>query len=342
MSKITVGISVYNDHEHLELLLQSIRWYTYQEDVEFDLVVCDDGTRLRNCVENAGGSPMLNDSSVASFNRIKDVCERFGATLIDHERNLGIPATWNHLAEVFDNEIIVLLNDDLIMPPNWLRVAHHFLEANKDHPNVGSCYWNPVPRVHKEVMRAMLPELGHTLFVTQDQVKGNELSFNEYSHTEVRFADGQGLGRVMCPCGCCFAFRREVFQEFGPFPEDFLSFHEESHFGTKCAEGGRAAFGFPYPRPYHRWGNTFDSNPELNHHTRMINSRAKYREFWKVPANIAGDKYFQWVDDQLMPKIPLAELKWLVPDYDAEPEMRSLPGGEVVALPKLVEKVSTF
>jgi hypothetical protein len=63
-----------------------------------------------------------------------------------------------------------------------------------------------------------------------------------------------------------------------------------------------------------------------------------YRADWGVPADIPDNKYFDWVNAQFMPKIPITELKFLCPDYDLEPEIRSLPGGEKVRLPRLVER----
>jgi len=343
-SRIMVGISVYNDWEHLDMLLQSIRWYTYQEEEEFDLVVCDDGTRSYGAEDTGDGIIKYDPERVALSDNIKRTAEKYGAVFIEHKKNQGIPATWNHLANALgaQSEIVVLLNNDMLMVPNWLRVAVHFLDANKYNPQVGSCYWNPVNRVDKDLMRAWLPKIGHTTFTTSDHVTGKELSFNAQSHTEVRVGENEGLGRVMCPCGCCFAFRREVWEQVGCFREDLISFHEESEWGTRCAAQGRAAWGFAYPRPYHKHGYTFEISPELRAGERMRNSRRMYREQWSIPDNIPIDKYFDYVNQQLMPAIPKTRLKFLQPDYTMDPEIRTLPGGEDVLIPKLVEREEEF
>jgi len=344
-NRIMVGISVYNDWEHLDMLLQSIRWYTYQEEEEFDLVVCDDGTRsYGSTVDEATGVLCYTPERVALADKIKDTAQKYGAVYLEHPTNQGIPATWNHLTNALggESEIVVLLNNDLLMPPNWLEVAVHFLDANKNNPHVGSCYWNPVNRVQKDMMRAMLPLLGHTTFTATDQVSGKELSFNAQSHTEVRIGEGQGLGRVMCPCGCCFAFRRDVWNQVGCFDESLVSFHEESMWGTRCAAAGRASFGFAYPRPYHAHGYTFGISPELRSDERMRNSRRMYRKQWNVPDNIPDHKYFEYVHEKFMSLIPRVRLKYLRPDYTRPSEIRTLPGGEVVKLPQLVEYEEEF
>lgn len=330
MRRIQIGISTYNDYKYLDLLLQSIRWYTYCDDEEFDLVVCDDGTKDEEVVE-----------------RTKETAARYGAAFLRHENNMGIPTTWNHLVEGIggNSEIVVVLNNDIIMPPNWLKVAVHFLDANKDNPHVGSCFWNPINRVPYEAMKGILPMLAHTLFLTEDQLTSSDLGFlaeQGVSNVSSKQGEGQGLGRVMCPCGCCFAFRRDVWREVGPFDERLTSFHEESDWGTRCAYHGRASFGFAYPRPYHTHGYTFGANPELEASERMRASRALYREKWNVPDTIGPHDYFNYVNEQLMTRIPKTPLKYLRPVYDQAPEERTLPGGEIVRTPKLVEFEEEF
>ncbi len=200
-ARIKIGISTYNDHEYLDMLLQSIRWYTYLDE-PYDVVVCDDG------------------SPADMKEKVEQVCAKYGAIYIEHLDNKGIPTTWNHLVTSLDNsaEIIVILNNDLLVVPHWLRVAVYFLDANKDNPHVGSCFWNPINNIPKNMMKAILPHLGSTTYYTKATVTGKEPhEFASGGPMEVLVGKNQGLGRVMCPCGPCFAVRREVFkQSFSP------------------------------------------------------------------------------------------------------------------------------
>jgi len=325
-ARIKIGISTYNDYEYLDMLLQSIRWYTYLDE-RYDVVVCDDG------------------STEDMRARVQGVCNKYGAIYIEHAENKGIPTTWNHLVTSLDDaaEIIVILNNDLLVVPHWLRVAVYFLDANKGSPHVGSCFWNPINNVPKDMMKAILSTLGTTTYYTKETVTGREpLAFGSGHSTEVLVGKNQGLGRVMCPCGPCFAVRREVFEQVNMFDERFTSFHEESHFGTQCAAVGRASFGFAYPRPYHTHGATFAVNPELESSKRMIESRKLYREIWNVPDNISITKYFDHVNERLMPQIPMVPLKYLRPDYDLPPIKIQQQGGEIIDVPALVEFEETF
>lgn len=334
-ARILIGVSCYNEHRHLEMLLESIRWYTYYPYDDYDIVVCDDG------------------SQPEPLERIRDVCARFGATLIENQQNLGIPRTWNHLCEAIDaqSEIIVLLNDDILVAPNWLRVADHFLTANKGNRAVGTMFWNPYNNFTMEMMQAILPHLGHTIYKSADHLTGSEDWFDHWQNcsptvTEKDQGRGQGLGRCMCPCGCCFAFTREMYDRVAEynytkygfrhgFDPRIKSFHEESMMGTICAYLGAAAWGFPYPRPYHKHGYTFGHSPELQAGERMRESRAQYREWWNVPPSVQD--YFGYVNERLMPAIPPTSLKFLTPDYDQPCDSYTHVGGEIVHVPRLVE-----
>jgi GT2 family glycosyltransferase len=325
-SRIKIGIATYKDTDYLALLLQSIRWYTVIDE-PYDIVVCDDGSP----------EDIQHD--------VQELCDKFGATCIMHEENKGIPATWNHLTVSLGHEaeIIVLLNNDLLVVPQWLKVAVHFLDANKDNHHLGSTFWNPINRVPLEMMRTILPTLGSTTYTVKDAISGKEPDFFSGGPMNVRVGENQGLGKVMCPCGCCFAFRREVFNQCGPFNEGLVSFHEESHFGTTCAASGRGSYGFAYPRPYHTHGYTFGANPELEHSQRMQNSRAEYRRLWNVPDDVGPHDYFKYVDDKIMPRVPKTLLKYLRPDYTQEPvRMKRNGDDEGILLPALVEFEEQF
>lgn len=324
-ARIKIGVATYNDRGFLPILLESIRLYTFLDE-PYDLVVCDDGS-----------SPAFKQST-------KEVCEKFNATYIEHTHNQGIPTTWNHLAQSLDHEaeIIVLLNNDLLVPPDWLKVIVHFLDVNKYNPHVGSAFWNPVNQVPMDAMRAFLPTLGHTSYVTENFLSGRQRDCLGADPMTIRSGEGQGLGRVMCPCGCCFAFTKATYDLVGPFNEEYVSFHEESDWGTRCAEMGKASFGFPYPRPYHGVSQTFAYNPELAAEARMTMTRKLYRAKWNVPAELPDTDYFAWVNARLMPQIPQLNLKYLSPDYSLPPDIRKRPDGTGLLVPMLVEKEGVF
>ncbi len=323
--RITVGIPVFGSAEHLELLLQSIRWYTYKEDPAFDLVVVDDGTATKDTL---------------AAEHIREVCERFGVSLIVSEENRGVPASWNTLTRANpDAEIVVILNDDVLMVPNWLQAAVFFLDANKDNPQVGSCFWQPRQPVPIEVMRSIIGQLAHTIYVPVDPLTNQPRQHNTIDFTE---ENEHRPGRVMAPCGCTFAFRKEAFDDVGEFPEHYRCFHEESAWGTYCARAGRLSFSLPYPRPYHKHGATFAREAAtVNGSEIMQHSRKCYMEEFEIPmANRSihpGPKhYFNYTMDKFFYKIPQTTVRYLQASYDGSPVFRQDIGGEAIRVPKMI------
>lgn len=110
---IVVGIPTYKGARRLDWLLTSIRRWT---EGEYDLLVLDDGSPNRHETWN--------------------VAERHGVPLIQHKTNEGIAASWNDLATYYDADIVALLNDDIIVQPDWLKALTYFLDHNS---KVGAC-----------------------------------------------------------------------------------------------------------------------------------------------------------------------------------------------------------
>ena len=323
--KIAVCISTYKAPQHIELLLQSIDWYTYLDRSRWDVFICDDGSPNHiydEVLKIAGKYPWVK-------------------VIARHDENRGIPSTWNSVVEMARAEggydKIALLNDDLLVVPNWLITCAHFLEANKDNPQLGTMFWSPKNRFNIDAMRGILPTLATNSYSLEDNVSGKEPGFyGEQPLMNARDGLNQGLGRVMCPCGCCFGFRLDQYDMVGGFEAALTSFHEESHFGTQLAHAGRVSIGIPYPRPYHVHGAAFAANPELQAGDRMRASRAWYKEFWNVDPDVPDSEYFNIVNARLMPKIPTADWTWLRPDYETTMQIQTYGGTHVVS-PTLVE-----
>jgi hypothetical protein len=97
-------------------------------------------------------------------------------------------------------------------------------------------------------------------------------------------------GRVMCPSGNLFAFRKKDYDALGGFDEGFASFFEESDFGTAmAAKLGKIGVQLNWPMCWHRWSATFGTNPELRAGQRMAASRARYIDKWQVPPDFRSD-----------------------------------------------------
>ena len=225
MVRVGVAITTYNDIEMTTRLLESIIANT-EFDEDYALLVFDDGTP--------------NEAVVSA---LETLCMLHGVDFARHERNKGIPAAWNScvrtLRERHGCEFVVLLNNDLIVPPeskNWLRCLVYFLENNE-------CWSVGLPLI-------------------QADAEGRPLPYDPSSWGDKPTIVGAAVG---CSFGVKFSVWQKLKQPDGSvgFFESLRSFHEEVDAGFEAARLGYYSFMLPGPPLIHLGGRTFARNPEL-------------------------------------------------------------------------------
>lgn len=298
MPKVAICAPTYKGAHRLDWLLQSIFRVGGMEEVDAKVVILDDG------------SP---DGGEA----VRYLGQKYGVDTIIHDRNKGIPAAWNSLTEHFKAPITILLNDDIIVTPGWLFSMVYFLNNN---PRAGSASW-PMYFSSEEDVKGLL--VGEDV-CPRDPITKKQQPEHRGIHRGVR------PGRIMCPAGACFGFTYEkylVSKSFhnsygltGGFPEEFLSFHEESSFGTALAQAGFITYGLTWPAVWHLWSATFKDSPELNASWRMQHSRKMYCDLWNVPTEFRSNP-FSYTNPCYCPQIPPNRVKWVGMNYELQEEM---------------------
>lgn len=149
---------------------------------------------------------VANNSEDANLTRdITELCLGYqNLTLLNFKKNLGTSAAWNIMARIYNNDITVILNDDIMVYPYWLDVTKFMLEKNPD-----------------------IASLSYDLWYTKtpfDCTVPGEASIRAYE--------------CVYPLGAAFAFRREVFDKIGGFDEQFFIGLEEADFGIRLMKAG--------------------------------------------------------------------------------------------------------
>lgn len=287
--------------------------------------------RMRWCLESICkvGVPgnavivILDDGSPDGGAAVEALSYEFDVDYIRHTTNRGIPAAWNSLTECHKTDITILLNDDIIVMPGWIEAMTYFLRNN---PKAGGASW-PFYFTNEEDIPKIL--------AGKDVVPRDPITKKQAPEKRATFEVARP-GRIMCVAGSCFGFMREMYELgkqrnkdmglTGCFPEEYLSFHEESHWGTALAEAGFSSYGLTAPHLWHIWGATFSASPELNAGWRMQHSRKMYCEKWGVPPEFYGNP-FNYTNPKYMRKIPPNNIKWLdkygKEHADMEPDTRS-------------------
>ena len=294
---VVIGISTYNDYTLLSYLLQSIRWHSTTFSGTYEILVCDDGTP----------DHQVEGWDISYKEKLQQVCDRFGASLVLHETNMGIPATWNHLANESSfahSKHIIILNNDLLVAPYWLDSMVYFADNNKEFGGANLPYYHIEARNVEHVLETISQ---NSTVVVVDPITRQPIGDDRSQPI------GEKPGKIMCMSGCNFIMRRDVFEKVGPFDERIVSFHEESSYGTRAAaEFKYPSWCLPWPNIYHVWGYTFSENQDtLKPSKRMAESRKIYCETWDVPDEFASNP-FEYTDPKYMPLIPKRQVKWLL------------------------------
>jgi hypothetical protein len=288
MPRVTIGIPVYNRGANLVDLLQNLRQRTLA-DISHEIVVVDDS-----------GKPAHREIVLAA-------CRRFDATFVAHEKNRGVAAGWNTIVRTGKNsEIIVILNDDVFVAKDWLSYMAY---AVRENPGVGSFGMN-CRFIEKTDAREILKSPDAKVIPVNVRWRGAELVRNERFKSMPPEEDG-APGRVMCPTGCFFGFRREIYDLVGGFDERYFAFYEETDFGVACAYRGYPSFSLGVPdHNYHMWSASFGTAPEIDAGSIMARSRNSFVEKW---SQILGVKFSDApeIHHLLMDKIKPISVKWL-------------------------------
>lgn len=288
MAYVTIGIPVYNRGLELPNLLENLRQRT-STDVNHEIVVVDDS-----------GKPKHRDIVAAA-------CKKFDVKFVAHEKNLGVAAGWNTISQFDQNsDLVVILNDDVLVAKDWLSYMAYALHSNLKVGSFGmNCRFilkSDAAEIVKSSTSKVIPL--NVRWVGSELVKNERFSSMPEEKDEVP-------GRVMCPTGCFFGFRKEIYNLVGGFDQRYFAFYEETDFGVACAQRGYPSFVLGVPdHNYHMWSATFGSAPEIDAGGTMNRSRAAFVEKWQRILNVKFSDAPE-IHKLLMDKIPEMRIHWL-------------------------------
>lgn len=236
--KIAIGAPTYNSVERLQSLLTSIEYYTDFPKDQYRVVILDDGTK-----------------DLSKRKELESVALRFDIGFIQHDKNEGIPKSWNDLTGFYPNaELIILLNDDIqISNANWLKCFIYVMDNNPKIGNVGFSIVHMDPATGQRNKELPIPD------------------------------ENAKIGLVGAPNGCSFGFRRALWEKIvNPdgsigFYSSLVSFYEEISFGFEITKLGYYCIQLPTPLLEHYGSRTFSLNSELA--TREISSYLSKEEY---------------------------------------------------------------
>lgn len=222
MVRVTVIVPNYNGREHLEECLGTVLAQDLKEP--FDVLLVDNGSV---------------DDSVAFVRR------RFpGVRILENGQNLGFAVACNRAIAASETDYVVLLNNDVRVPPDWLREL--VAAADGVDPSVfavGSLirlYHYPDRLNHAG---AKFAPIGGGF----DVGLGMRLDELPVGSEPFPTAAASGAGVL---------YRRRIFQELGGFDEAFFMYFEDTELALRAWLRGHPSLLAPRSVVYHKFGGT--------------------------------------------------------------------------------------
>ncbi len=211
--RVTVVIPNWNGERFLDLCLGSLR---NQSFTEFETILVDNGSK---------------DGSLAF------VAENFPEVkTIALGENEGFVGAVNAGIEASETEYVVLLNNDTEQDPGWLEAL---VRAAQGHPESG-LFASKLLDFHD---RRVLDGAG-------DAMRLSGLPYR-LGHGERDRDQFDAPGYVFGACAAAALYRKTLFEDVGPFDEDFVSYCEDGDLSFRAQLAGHRCLYVPGAVVYH-------------------------------------------------------------------------------------------
>ena len=232
---MTVSISVvipnWNGLAHVRTCLDSLRMQTYNK---FEVIFADNSSN--------DGSPELVASDYPEIQ------------IVPLDYNAGFAGACNAGMRLARGEIVVLLNNDTEVAPDWLSELY---SAFKRHPEAGSI-----------ASKMLLFDQRDILHTAGDlyQVSGIPVNRGVWELDTGQYKEG----KVFSACGGAAAYRRDMLNQIGLLDEDFFFSCEDVDLGWRAQLQGWGSVYAPKAIVYHRMASTGGGQTASFHDGRNV------------------------------------------------------------------------
>jgi hypothetical protein len=213
--EVTIMVLNYNGKEHIDRCLDSIFKMDYPQ---FNVVVIDNAS---------------NDGSV-DF-----VKERYPQVkTLEYPKNHGFAKAYNIALQETRSQFVVLINNDVIVEPEWLSRLMPYIANDKDISAV-------TPKMLFVQNRKVINAAGGTCDIYgSGWNRGNgEVDSGQYERVE----------EVFYANGAAIVISRKAWEDVGSFDEDYFLYGEDLDWCWRARLKGYRILYVPSSRIYHKW-----------------------------------------------------------------------------------------
>lgn len=161
--------------------------------------------------------------------------------LIRNDTNRGFCGANNQGFEAARGRYFVLLNNDALADPQWLRLLVECAEA---HPEYGML----ASKIYVHGSGKLIDKVGHLIYFDgQNRGRGAGEQDNGQFDNDLE---------ILWPDGCAALYRRELIESCGGFDEDFFAYADDAELGLRARQFGWQAALVPGSFVHHHRGAT--------------------------------------------------------------------------------------
>ncbi len=255
---ISIVILGFNQVEYTKRCLESILKYTRQK---IELILVDNGS---------------HDGTSAYFHSIPN------AKVIINATNLGVAKGWNQGMRLAKGEYILILNNDIIVGPDWLENMVRLAESDPEIGLVG-------PRSNYIAGPQIVPNVPYKVEGEIQDFIGKWQKKNDLSSAEFVFVKG-----------FCHLIPRRVFDKVGFYDERFGKGNfEDDDYCTRVHHHGFNAL-IANDSFIHHFGSVSFNQESVDWKKLMIENRTKYQSKWSKGPVAIHDTQIGEEENQLL------------------------------------------
>lgn len=243
---VSVIVVNWNAGSYLEQTINSLS--DNSKDINYEIIVIDNNS----------------DKTDESYKYLDKILERINVTVIKSGENLGFAKANNIGMSIAKGRNLLILNPDIIMHNNVVKVLSDYLDNNIDTAMVGPKVLNVDGSFQQPCLRGK-PYPKDTLFHIIGLAKTfpNCAALNGYALWHLNRDEINECGALS---GCCMMVKKSLFDEIGGMDEEFFMYQEETDWGLRTNAVNKKII--------------YNPNAVVTHYQGVTTKKVKIKSIW--------------------------------------------------------------
>ena len=243
---VSVIIVNWNSGKYLEETINSLREKT--KDLLYEIILIDNNSSHQE----------------ESYLYIDKLIQYDNVTVIKSDENLGFAKANNRGMELANGRILLLLNPDVILHNNMLKILSDYLDCNENIAMVGPKVLNKDGTFQHTCLRGKpYPKdtLYHIIGLSKKFPKNER--YNKFALLHLDIDEINECGDLS---GCCMMIKKSLYDEIGGMDEQFFMYEEETDWCFRAIKTGKKII--------------YNPNAIVTHYQGVTTKKIKVRSIW--------------------------------------------------------------